>query len=201
MQDKKVKKIVISIILFVLAAAILAGASYAWFSIIRENNMSWLDMLVVDKAFTMGDFKVIADGEDKTENEFSGLLPGSTFRFELLVKRKVEGNINLRLEIKGITGEEFEGRDGITYNMKELFCVAPLDSNDNVVGNEIFFSECDKEGNLLLFSSVSMPEGINELILVFRIRFSSEKVGMENLSNVINRKKFKIGAMYVSLAQ
>lgn len=201
MQDKKVKKIVISIILFVLAAAILAGASYAWFSIIRENNMSWLDMLVVDKAFTMGDFKVIADGEDKTENEFSGLLPGSTFRFELLVKRKVEGNINLRLEIKGITGEEFEGRDGITYNMKELFCVAPLDSNDNVVGNEIFFSECDKEGNLLLFSSVSMPEGINELILVFRIRFSAEKVGMENLSNVINRKKFKIGAMYVSLAQ
>lgn len=201
MQDKKVKKIVISIILFVLAAAILAGASYAWFSIIRENNMSWLDMLVVDKAFTMGDFKVIADGEDKTENEFSGLLPGSTFRFELLVKRKVEGNINLRLEIKGITGEEFEGRDGITYNMKELFCVAPLDNNDNVVGNEIFFSECDKEGNLLLFSSVSMPENINELILVFRIRFSSEKVGMENLSNVINRKKFKIGAMYVSLAQ
>lgn len=201
MQDKKVKKIVISIILFVLAAAILAGASYAWFSIIKENNTSWMDMLVVDKAFTMGDFKVIADGEDKTENEFSGLLPGSTFRFELLVKRKVEGNINLRLEIKGITGEEFEGRDGITYNMKELFCVAPLDSNDNVVGNEIFFSECDKEGNLLLFSSVSMPEGINELILVFRIRFSSEKVGMENLSNVINRKKFKIGAMYVSLAQ
>lgn len=201
MQDKKVKKIVISIILFVLAAAILAGASYAWFSVIKENNTSWMDMLVVDKAFTMGDFKVIADGEDKTENEFSGLLPGSTFRFELLVKRKVEGNINLRLEIKGITGEEFEGRDGKTYNMKELFCVAPLDSNDNVVGNEIFFSECDKEGNLLLFSSVSMPEGINELILVFRIRFSAEKVGMENLSNVINRKKFKIGAMYVSLAQ
>lgn len=201
MQDKRVKKIVISIILFVLAAAILAGASYAWFVIIKENNMSWLDMLVVDKAFTMGDFKVIADGEDKTENEFSGLLPGSTFRFELLVKRKVNGNINLKLEIKGITGEEFEGRDGNIYNMKELFCVAPLDSNDNIVGNEVFFSECDEDGNLLLFSSVSMPEGINELVLVFRIRFSSEKVGMENLSNVINRKKFKIGAMYVSLAQ
>lgn len=200
MQDKRVKKIVISIILFVLSAAILAGASYAWFVIIKENNVSWMDMLVTDKAFTMGDFKVIADGEDKSENEFSGLLPGSTFRFELLVRRKIEGNINLKLEIQGITGEEFVGRDGITYNMKELFCVAPLDSNDNIVGNEIYFSECDEGGKLMLFSSVSMPADIEEIILVFRIRFSSEKVGMENLSNVINRKKFKIGAMYVSLA-
>lgn len=200
MQDKRVKKIVISIILLVVSAAILAGASYAWFAIIKENNMSWLDMLVVDKAFTMGDFKVIADGEDKSVNEFSGLLPGSTFRFELLAKRKVQGNINLRLEIKGIKGDEFLGRDGVTYNMKELFCVAPLDSNDNIVGTEIYFNECDEDGTLLLFSSVSMPANVNELILVFRIRFSADNVGMGNLSNVINRKKFKIGAMYVSLA-
>lgn len=192
-------KLNIAIVFMVASICLFVTVAFAWFVINDDIKNPLMDMVTVDKAFTMGDFKVIADGEDLSVNEFSGLLPGSVFKFELLINRKVEGDLRLKLEIKGLSGDTFIGKvDKREHNMTELFCVAPLDAGDNLSGEEVYF-DTNVNGTLLLFSNVYLPSAEESVTLKFRVRFSADKVGINQLSNEINRLKFNIGSMYVSL--
>lgn len=201
-RNKKITaiaKLNITIVFFIVTLCMFVTVAFAWFAINDDIKNPAFNMITVDKAFTMGDFKIIADGEDMSVNEFSGLLPGSVFKFELLINRKVEGDLRLKLEIKGLSGDSFIGKtDKLEHNMTELFCVAPLDANDVVVGEEVYF-DTNVNGTLLLFSNVSLPSTEESVTLKFQIKFSADKVGMQQLSNAINRLKFNIGSMYVSL--
>lgn len=191
------RRLLLAMIAFVLAIILTVSLCFAWIYI-NEKVQTGLDgMLVVARPFALGYIQISVDGSQIDINEFTGLMPGSKFDFEIKVERQAAGDLFLRVDFMAVTGDDFVGSDKNTYNMTQLFCTTPLDAEQRPIGATKYFSEAVGD-KLNLFESFSMPKEVDEVLIQFRIAFTNDKIPLKLLTPEISKKAFNIGNIYIS---
>lgn len=191
-----------AIVVMIIAVLLTISLCLAWFIINDQVKTGFIGGVVVDKAFSMENIKITVDGEDTEEtSEFTGLLPGSSLKFEVKLVRKISGNLKLRMEFTGIKGAAFKGAaTGKDYDTSQLFSVSPIDKNGVPTADARFFNTA-VDGTLLFSSGISLDEGFESVTVFFMITFDDTQVGSMELDESISRLAFYINKIAISLEE